>query len=86
MTVGENVTISCLSDLTVQNVEWVFNGGVVESSNSPQADLRFSPVQEFLHNRVYTCRAVTLYGTLERRITISVYSKSIIRFYSTAMQ
>ena len=76
LTVGENATILCYSDLTVERVEWIFDGDVVVTSNNSQrADLVFSSVQEFLHNREYVCRAVTSYGTLERRITISVYSK-----------
>ncbi len=75
MTVGENSTISCISDLSVQRVEWVFSGGVIVTSSGQQADLTFLPVQEFLHNREYTCRAVTAYGTQERRITITVQGK-----------
>ena len=79
ITVGDNTSISCLSDLTVQRVEWVFSGAVVSSSLSQRVDLSFSPVQEYLHNREYTCRAVTQYGTLERSVRISVYSKCIYR-------
>ena len=75
VTVGENATISCFSDLTVQRVEWVFNSDVIAISNSQQADLIFNPVQEYLHNREYTCRAFTLYGMLEKSIRISVDSK-----------
>lgn len=75
VTVGENASISCFTDLIVQRVEWVFNDDVVMSSSGQQADLTFSPVQEYLHNREYTCRAVTQYGTLERQIIISVHSK-----------
>lgn len=75
VTVGDIVNISCISDLMVQRVEWVYNNGVVTSSSSMIAMLSFNPVQEYLNNREYICRAVTLYGTLERSITISVYSK-----------
>ena len=76
VTVGENATISCHSDLTVERVEWIFGGDVIMTSNDSQrVDLVFRPVQEFLHNREYTCRAVTAYGILERTITITVYSK-----------
>lgn len=75
ITVGENTTISCLSDLAVLRVEWTLNADVITSSNGQQADLSFSPVQEYLHNREYSCRAVASYGILERRITISVHSK-----------
>lgn len=77
VTVGEVATISCYSDLTVERVEWIFGGDVVMSSNDSQhVDLVFSPVQEFLHNREYVCRAVTSYGILERRVTLSVHSKN----------
>ena len=79
VTVGENATISCYSDLTVERVEWIFDGDVILSSNTSQRlDLIFDPVQEFLHNREYSCRAVTPYGVLQRRITITVHSKDYI--------
>ena len=77
MTVGENATLSCFSDLVVERVEWVLNGDIITNSTR-QADLVFSPVQEYLHNREYVCRAVTAYGTLQRRVTVSVHSKRII--------
>ena len=77
VTVGDNTTISCFSDLIVQRLEWfdVYNDDVVTSSSGQRADLSFSPVQEYLHKREYICRAVTEYGTLERSITISVHSR-----------
>ena len=73
--VGQNATISCISDLSVQSIQWVFNDDVVVTSNSQQVDLTFSPVFDYLHNREYSCRAITAYGTLERRIIITVESK-----------
>ena len=72
--VGQNTTISCLSDLNVQRVEWIFNDDVVASSRGQQVDLNFSPVLDYYHNREYICKAVTAYGTLERRITLTVES------------
>ncbi len=53
----------------------MFNDDVVETSNSQQVDLTFHPVFDYLHNREYSCRAITAYGILERRITITVESK-----------
>ena len=73
--VGQNATISCISDLSIQSIQWVFNDDVVVTSNSQQVDLTFSPVFDYLHNREYSCRAVTAYGMLERRIIITVESK-----------
>ena len=75
ITIGENVTISCFSDLNVQRLEWVFGNVVVTNSSSKQVDLTFNPVLEYLHNREYICRGVTSYGTLERRITVTVHSE-----------
>ena len=75
VTVGENATISCFSDLSVLRLEWLLNGALIVSSSNQQIDLTFSPIQDYLHNREYTCRGVNAYGTLERRITISVHSK-----------
>ena len=75
ITVGENATISCFSDFNVQRIEWMYSNRVILSSNRSQADLTFNPVQEFLQNREYICRAITSFGTLERSITISVHSK-----------
>ena len=76
--VGQNATISCISDLSVQSMQWVFNDDVVETSNSQQVDLTFSPVFDYLHNREYSCRAITTYGMLERRIIITIESKYVL--------
>ena len=73
--VGQNATISCTSDLHVQSVSWMLNNNVVETSNSQQVDLIFGPVVDYLHNREYTCRAITSYGVLERTVTLTVESK-----------
>jgi len=76
LTVGENSTILCNSDVVVQRLEWVFaNTVVASSSSSQQLELVFRPVEEFLHNREYVCRAVTASGTLENTITLTVESK-----------
>lgn len=72
--VGQNATVSCLSDLNVERLEWLFGGDVVASSPSQQVDLNFSPVLDYYHNREYVCKAMTAYGVLERRITITVES------------
>ena len=59
-------------------MEWMFNDDVVATSSSQQVDLTFSPVLDYFHNREYICRAVTSYGIMERRITITVESRFII--------
>ncbi len=73
---GENSTIICNADITVQSIQWLFGSSVVASSSGSQSlELTFSPVEEFLHNREYVCRAVTAYGAIENRITFSVTSE-----------
>lgn len=78
VTVGENATVSCFNDFMVQRLEWIYNDEVILSSNSQQTDLSFHPVQEYFHNREYTCRAVTSYGTMEQTITVTVHSKPLL--------
>ena len=75
VTVGESANISCFSDFDVQRLEWIYRDEVVASSGSQQVHLVFDLVQEYFHNREYTCKAVTTYGTMEQKITIHVHSK-----------
>ena len=62
--------------MEVQKLEWMFaNTVVASSSTSQQLELVFYPVEEILHGREYVCRAVTVSGTLENTISLSVESK-----------
>lgn len=74
VTVGDSTNISCFSDFDIQRLEWIYNDEVVASSGSQQVDLVFNPVQEYFHNREYACKAVTVYGVMEQKITINVHS------------
>ena len=59
-------------------MEWIFDGSIIaETTKNQSINLMFTPVEEFLHNRQYTCRAVTSYGTLEKSVTISVLSEFV---------
>lgn len=75
MTVGETVTVICSFDLDLTSIQWLYNGVVIMSSTTPQISLTFSPVNDSIHNRQYTCRAVTPYGTQEEARTIRVQGK-----------
>lgn len=70
--VGDIVAITCSFDLNVTSIEWVYNSEVVVSSTASQLDLTFSPVNDTVDNRVYTCRVTTPYGEQEENITIRV--------------
>ena len=69
---GESVTITCSFDLESTSIEWVYGEEVVMMTTGSQLNLTFSPVNDTINNRVYTCRALTPYGMQEESITIEV--------------
>jgi len=77
LTVGDNATLTCSSDLDVNMVEWLYNGQVVVSSSGPQADLMFTPVNDSIHNTQYICRVTSPYGVQEYSSSISVTGKQL---------
>ena len=79
--VGTVATLTCSSDLDVTTTEWLYNGGEVQSSTAPQAQLLFNPVNDTIHNRQYTCRVTSPYGVQQQ--TISVTAEG--RFMSSCM-
>ena len=72
LTVGEYATITCSFDLELTSIEWIYNGDVISLSSSSQLPLFFSPVNDSVHDRQYTCRAITEHGRQEKNITIFV--------------
>ena len=44
--VGRAAGLTCSSDLDVTMAEWLYNGGVVQSSTGSQAQLLFNPVND----------------------------------------
>ena len=72
LTVGDYATIICSFDLEFTSIEWIYNNQVVASSSSPQIGLSFSPVNDSIHGRQYTCRVTTPYGLQQKNVTILV--------------
>lgn len=72
LVVGEHATISCSFDLEFLSLEWIYNNKVLVSSSSSQIGLSFSPVNDSVHGRQYTCRVRTRYGVQEKNVTIFV--------------
>ena len=60
-------------------MEWLYNGEVVVNSTGQQANLTFDPVEDDIHNRVYTCRANASDVSFTSSITISVQGKTLHR-------
>ena len=69
--VGTVATLTCSSDLDVTMTEWLYHGGVVQSSTGPQTQLLFNPVNDTIHNRQYTCRVTSPYGAQQQTITVT---------------
>ena len=75
--VGQSATATCSSDIPVTRIEWLTNGEVIESALSTQElDLVFSPVNDSIHNEVYTCK-VTREGEMiaTQNFTVNVDGK-----------
>ena len=69
--VGETTSLICSSDLDISSIEWLYSGQVVASSTSQQElELEFSPVNDTIHGREYTCRVISPYGSQEETISV----------------
>ena len=74
--IGSTVSIRCSSDLGVTSTEWLYNGQVIESAEGAEAVLVIESVSDVLHDREYTCRAISRFGNEERGIRILVKGQS----------
>lgn len=72
LTIGESATVTCSFDLDFITIEWFYNGQMIASSSVSETELVFNPVNDSIHNRQYTCRVTTMFGTQEDSITITV--------------
>ena len=82
--VGESATISCITDLNVEILEWVHGDSVLANSTSQQLDLTFDLVTDLHHGKAYICRATTTYGSQERNITLTVQSMCFCILHKTS--
>ena len=58
LTVGEMSTITCSTSLDISDIVWIDDLDTIVASNSEgvqQLDLVFNPVNDSIHNRMYTC-------------------------------
>ena len=73
-TVGQSATARCFSDVPATRTEWLTNGVVVESAASTQQlNLMFSPVNDSIHNHVYTCRVTRAVDGMTATQNFTVY-------------
>ena len=76
VTIGENITPTCSYDLDLTSIEWLYNGMDISRTTDSQLNLTFSPVNDTVNNRQYTCRIYTAYGVQEENITVRVQGKT----------
>ena len=73
--VGMSATLTCTSDVSANRIEWLDSERRVVAivTSMDQLDLTFNPVNDSIHNSVYTCR-VTRGDEMvaEQNITIDV--------------
>jgi len=78
VTLGDEVTITCSYDLSLTSIEWLYNGITVMSTTDSQLNLTFSPVNETVNNRQYTCRVYSASGFQDDSIAINVQGKNFL--------
>ena len=74
-TVGLDGTLLCSTDLSVTSMQWIYNLQVLNSTSSSEVQLSFSPVNETIHGREYTCRSTSPYGIQESTYQITTQSE-----------
>ena len=76
--VGDFITVTCSFDLSLTSMEWLCNNEVVMRTTAPQLTLTFSPVNDTINGKQYTCRVITSYGVQEENITLRVQGNHYI--------
>ena len=74
LTVGVMNTITCSTSLDISDIVWIDDMDTIVASNSDgvqQLDLVFNPVNDSIHNRMYTCRVTSL-AKLVIRETVNI--------------
>ena len=76
--VGESAVINCTSTIAVEELLWLDEQVLVNSSSDTTATLMLDPVNDSIHNKTFTCRAVRM-GTVEKQIKVNVSGKTSFR-------
>ena len=69
-----SATLTCTSDVSANQIEWLDSERrvVARVTSMDQLDLIFNPVNDSIHNSVYTCRVTRGEEIAEQNITIDV--------------
>ena len=74
LVVGEAASITCVSDAPATRIEWLDSERrvVARVTSMDQLDLTFNPVNDNVHNSVYTCQVTRGDRMVEDNVTITV--------------
>ena len=78
LTVGDTATLTCSTDLKVSSIQWWYSNQILAESTEQSAQLVFSPVNDSIHGKQYTCRVNSPYGIQEERATITVACELVL--------
>ena len=69
-----NATITCVSDTDTEKMEWLRDDDVVIALmlNTTQLNLTFSPVNDSVHGKLFTCKVTRNTTVVEQNFIMSV--------------
>ena len=78
--VGMSATLMCTSDVSADQIEWLDSERrvVARVTSMDRLDLTFNPVNDSIHNSVYTCRVTKGEARNEESVTIDVTGIKLI--------
>ena len=80
--IGSNATIFCNSDTPTIHISWLSGNEIIVRENSTQSlGLNFTPVNDTIHGKVYTCIVERISETdvvhIERNFTLNTTCKAL---------
>ena len=75
-----SATLTCTSEVSANQIEWLDSDRrvVARVTSMDQLDLTFNPVNDSIHNSVYTCRVTRGEAMNEDSVTIDVTGIKLI--------
>ncbi len=83
---GEDATFTCTSDLADRTIQWEFNGVPVVADTGEIVELTFDPVNDSIHDGLFSCRAITAAGgNFTDSVIVMVQGKNIFHCMDTGI-
>lgn len=78
--IGSNATVFCNSDAPTIHISWLSGNEIIVRENNTQSlGLNFTPVNDTVHGKVYTCIVERISETdmVERNFTLNTIGKAL---------